>query len=80
MTGTSKEPVSVRDSTAGERFWNSYRYLLFHCPEYYPAGGFSDFQGAYDTIEECHEHCRDRGYRHMQIVDMETNEYWEFRR
>lgn len=28
------------------------RYLLFHGSDYYPGGGWDDFEGAYDTAEE----------------------------
>lgn len=28
------------------------RYLLFFGMDYYPAGGWSDFKGDFDTIEE----------------------------
>ena len=30
-------------------------YLLFAGSQYYPFGGFFDFQGAYDTVEEAVE-------------------------
>ena len=29
------------------------RYLLFAGSHYYPSGGFNDFIGSFDTIEEC---------------------------
>ncbi len=28
------------------------RYLLFNCEAYYPFGGWRDFAGSFDTIEE----------------------------
>lgn len=28
------------------------RYLLFAGEEYYPSGGWNDFRGAFDTLEE----------------------------
>ena len=67
-------------STAGERPWNSYRFLLFIVPEYYPSGGMSDFFAGADTIEEAQAICKKLGgFRHVQIADMETNEYWGLR-
>lgn len=30
------------------------RYLLFAFYEHYPAGGFNDFRGDFDTVEEVH--------------------------
>lgn len=28
------------------------KYFLFYCPKYYPSGGFGDYEGSYDTLEE----------------------------
>ena len=82
---TSEDAVSSatnRDSelpkdTAGERPWNSYRYLLFYCPEYYPSGGMSDFERGFDDWSEIEAYKASNCWRHMMVADMETNEYWE---
>jgi len=47
------------------------RYLLFCGHFYYPSGGWDDFSGDYDTIEEAKKHIE---YEWNQIVDLETGE------
>lgn len=32
------------------------RYLLFAFAQYYPCGGWSDFEGSFDTVEEARQH------------------------
>ena len=48
------------------------RFLVFDYLEYYPSGGWCDFEGSYDTIEEARAH---RGWR--QIVDSTTSQVVE---
>ena len=46
------------------------RYLLFMYYDYYPSGGWNDFAGDYDTVEEALKVERNRDNWH--IVDTET--------
>lgn len=50
------------------------RYLLFAGDDYYPGGGWDDFMGSFDTIEECQAFGTDtkRGFDWYQIVDTTT--------
>ena len=48
---------------------NKNRYLLFCGEQYYPSGGFDDFVGAAETIEEVKKLNRGSWYH---IVDIET--------
>jgi hypothetical protein len=45
------------------------RYAVFTFENYYPGGGWNDFQGAYDSVEEA-----DAVRGVTQIVDLETGE------
>ena len=55
-------------------------YLLFVFSEFYPEGGWDDFVGSYDTIEEARNHLGESGfnfdfdskyqYQIYQIVDI----------
>ena len=52
------------------------RYLLFTFKNYYPCGGFEDYEGIFDSIEEAHNYWNnipliDR-YTNCQIVDYDT--------
>jgi hypothetical protein len=38
------------------------RYLLFFSDGFYPAMGFNDMQGDFDTIEECHKKFNERNW------------------
>ncbi len=46
------------------------RYLLFSGDEYYPLGGWNDFKGSFDTLEEAKE-AKEKlsGHDWYQIVD-----------
>lgn len=50
------------------------RFLVFRGYDYYPAGGWNDFKGAFDSIEEAHDAAnldiRDFEWNH--IVDTKT--------
>jgi hypothetical protein len=48
------------------------RYLLFAFDKYYPKGGWEDFIGSFDTIEECKQLSMiERFYDEYQIIDSE---------
>ncbi len=50
------------------------RFLLFDGDNYYPCGGWGDFRGAYDTLDEAikaAESC-EQSFSWWHIVDMET--------
>lgn len=46
------------------------RFLLFWGDIYYPSGGWGDFKGSYDTIEEALDKCTKAEW--YQIVDIST--------
>lgn len=48
-------------------------YLVFEYPDYYPSGGWNDFIGDFDTIEEARAACKDP-YGGYDIIDIETGE------
>jgi hypothetical protein len=52
------------------------RYLVFLGDDYYPKGGWRDFQGAFDTLREAQalvqQRLRERGWMWAHIVDTET--------
>lgn len=50
------------------------RYLLFAYYQYYPDGGFKDFQGSFDTIHEAMDAFTASGKDHCEIIDNVT---WE---
>lgn len=51
------------------------RFLLFVFPTYYPVGGFEDFEGDFDTLQEAREKkneiFKERGPKYLdyQIID-----------
>lgn len=45
------------------------RYLVFEFEQYYPAGGWNDFVGSFDTLEEA----RKKSDWDCQIIDSETS-------
>lgn len=50
------------------------RYLLFYSSDFYPAMGFNDLQGEFDTIEECHDKYNSVGFNYgvpYHIFDLE---------
>jgi len=49
------------------------RFLLFCYDTYYPVGGWGDFIGAFDSVEEA-ESAIDKTFHYWQIVDMEKLE------
>lgn len=47
------------------------RYLVFACYDYYPAGGWGDFAGACDTLEEARKLCDSMSnHEDCEIVDL----------
>ena len=50
------------------------RYLLFSGDEFYPCGGWNDFQGEYDTVEEAKEIAEKQGDDWWQIVNFAARE------
>jgi hypothetical protein len=49
------------------------RFLVFRGNQYYPAGGFADFTGSFDTLDEAIESFPQK-YDWGEIVDLETGE------
>ncbi len=49
------------------------RYILFCFSAYYPTGGWNDFVGAYDTVEEALAADRS-GTEFYQVVDTTTGQ------
>jgi hypothetical protein len=45
------------------------RYWLFVYGTCYPLGGFEDFYGSYDTIEECTQRYERASGRHAHVFD-----------
>lgn len=50
------------------------RYALFEGSEYYPAGGWDDFVGTYDTKEEAEKARSPLKYGWWHVVDLQTGE------
>lgn len=53
------------------------RYALFAGEDYYPAGGWKDFRGSYDTREEAEAAMQSLALDFLewfQIVDLQTGE------
>lgn len=55
---------------------NYKRYLLFMYETYYPAGGFYDCHGSFNTLEQIEEYAndKDREYDRYHVVDCMTGE------
>ena len=67
------------------------RFLVFMYSEYYPAGGWNDFKGSFDSKEEILDNCKrvGTGYcayvkflnhsdEYLEIIDVETGELFEY--
>jgi hypothetical protein len=54
------------------------RFVVFAYGNYYPAGGWSDYTGSYDTVEEAREAARYQREENRNdwtdIVDLQTGE------
>lgn len=46
------------------------RYLLFQCNDYYPSGGWDDFVGDYDTIEDAQGLHPSRSRRRVRVAQV----------
>lgn len=54
------------------------KFILFAYEAYYPAGGLSDIEGSYDTLEEAIVSARATNRDFLEIVDRDTWEIvWE---
>jgi hypothetical protein len=54
------------------------RYLLFTYEDYYPAGGWRDFSGSFDTPEEAMTEALKISAGNADLVDRETLQEVEF--
>lgn len=50
------------------------RYAMFAYDVYYPSGGWGDFKGSYDTIEEAETAGKNSGCDNFDVVDLTTGE------
>lgn len=50
------------------------RYLVFTYAEYYPSGGFEDYKGGSDNLQEAKKKAFEHDQEHKQIIDMATGE------
>ena len=46
------------------------RYLIFAGADYYPAGGWGDFVGDFDTLEEAIAKAKTLGSNWKEIIDL----------
>lgn len=58
-------------------------FLVFCGNEYYPNGGWNDYKGGFDSIEEAIEFCekimKDEHFDWGQVVQQgASNEFWRF--
>lgn len=54
------------------------RFLLFSCPQYYPAGGVEDLLNGFDRLEEAIAYCKGRGRSEddeFQILDLVAGQW-----
>lgn len=50
------------------------RYLTFSYSQFYPRGGWNDFRGSFDTLEESIEHLLGYNSDFREVIDSETGE------
>jgi len=56
------------------------KYLVFGCDRYYPSGGWSDFEGSFETLELAQEYIKKQNevfstsHDYWEIVDKEKEE------
>lgn len=52
------------------------KFMLFGCDTYYPSGGWSDFIGDFDTVEDARAHINSQKYRRdsYDLINTETKE------
>jgi hypothetical protein len=56
------------------------RFMLFGRDCYYPAGGWQDFEGDFDTVEDARAHILAQEYRRdaYDLIDVDTKEdHWK---
>lgn len=56
------------------------KYMVFAGDAYYPIGGWEDFKGTFDLIEEARERARVSSGDWFQIVETDTGKVVESRR
>ncbi len=69
--------LKIYGSFTHDRTWwpmPSKRFLLFAFDCYYPTGGWNDFIGSYDSLDEASTAAKHCNYDFKQIVDIETGE------
>lgn len=52
------------------------RYLLFTFYDYYPCGGWGDFDGSFNSVEEAKEFAKSKNHHidNIEIIDIVTGE------
>lgn len=50
------------------------KYLLFAGFEYYPSGGWGDYQGSFATLEEAVQKSLSQEWDWVEIVDIDTKQ------
>lgn len=65
---TREEAIAV----CRTHYRTQFRYLLFQGHDYYPGGGYRDFTGIFDTVEEAKEALTEKS-NWMHVVDRETD-------
>lgn len=52
------------------------RFAVFAGDDYYPAGGWADFQGSFDSIEGAHAaaNVHDKGGKWWHVIDLTAGE------
>lgn len=51
------------------------RYLVFALDAYYPRGGWGDFEGTTDSLDEAIAYCKSSGCDLTEIIDITTGDY-----
>jgi hypothetical protein len=51
------------------------RYLVFGHDAYYPCGGWSDFEGSTDDLDEAIAYCKSSRCDLTDIIDITTGDY-----
>ena len=50
------------------------RFLLFMGEHYYPEGGWHDFMGSFETLEDAKSAALKSNWEWVQVVDIEEND------
>lgn len=53
-----------------------FQFIIFAGSFYYPCGGWNDFRGSFDTVEECQNYLLNNKFKFdwFQIVHRDTGE------